>query len=138
MREKGDRPTLEIAIARPTRSMGISSPNAARSTSAALATDSSGNAAALPSARALSDRLIWQSRYRRHRVARYALWRTRFRGPDPSQIGAIHATGKTELCNSCRFFANTPQVVCGVHPSGPSHPICPDWDRTEPLYSKEY
>ncbi|WP_017326703.1 hypothetical protein [Synechococcus sp. PCC 7336] len=81
--------------------------------------------------RSATSRLRRQAIYRRHCIARYARLRTHIKGP-PAAIafGPQLALGTQPICRSCRYYANKPQLVCALHPSGPGDRLCSDWQRS--------
>ena len=34
-------------------------------------------------------------------------------------------------CDRCQYFANSPHIVCGIHPYGPTEEICEDFVAVE-------
>ena len=77
--------------------------------------------------RAIANRLRQSETHRRGRVIRYARLRTRIKGPSAfSAFHAKQATGTQACCINCQYFANVPQMVCALHPEGPTRSSCSD------------
>ncbi|MEL7474826.1 MAG: hypothetical protein AAGJ55_01160 [Cyanobacteria bacterium J06555_12] len=76
---------------------------------------------------AIANRLRQSETYRRGRLIRYARLRTRIKGP--AAINTFHAkqaAGTQACCAHCQYFANVPQMVCALHPEGPTGTACSD------------
>ena len=77
--------------------------------------------------RAIANRLRQTASYRRERLSRYARLRTRIKGPSAvSTFQSKQAPGTQACCNTCRYFADVPQMVCALHPEGPTGQSCSD------------
>ncbi|MGK7912156.1 MAG: hypothetical protein AB4050_11860 [Synechococcus sp.] len=77
--------------------------------------------------RAIANRLRQTENHRRDRLIRYARLRTRIKGPAAaSAFPSKSAAGTQQCCTNCQYFADIPQMVCALHPEGPSDLGCSD------------
>jgi hypothetical protein len=47
-----------------------------------------------------------------------------------NRFAATQARGALPCCLECDNYAHSPHLVCAIHPDGPLHSLCHDWEVT--------
>ncbi|MGK7909665.1 MAG: hypothetical protein AB4040_20865 [Synechococcus sp.] len=75
-----------------------------------------------PFVKNLIHKIRQEENLRQYRLSRYARLRTSIKGPSAAIAFVPQAAPGTQpFCKLCRYFSQTPQIVCALHPAGPPH-----------------